>query len=89
MNANLKFDFHTHHHRCGHARGTIRDYIEAAINKGLDIIGISDHCPDFARAEDLPYPQIAMAKSALQNYVEEILQLKEEYKGKIEVLLGV
>lgn len=28
------FDLHTHHDRCGHARGIIRDYIEAAIDRG-------------------------------------------------------
>ncbi|USD14706.1 histidinol-phosphatase [Priestia megaterium] len=89
MNAELKFDFHTHHDRCGHARGTIRDYIEASINKGLDIIGISDHSPYFASEEDQPYPHIAMGKSAFSGYVAEILKLKEEYKEKIEVLLGV
>ncbi|PLT29883.1 phosphoesterase [Peribacillus deserti] len=85
----MKFDFHTHHDRCGHARGTIRDYIEAAIKKGLHIIGISDHSPYFSSDEDQLYPHIAMAKSAFPEYVAEILQLKEEYKGKIEVLLGV
>jgi histidinol-phosphatase (PHP family) len=89
MNANVKFDFHTHHDRCGHARGSIRDYIEAAKDKGLDIIGISDHSPYFASEEEQPYPQITMAKSAFPEYVAEVLQLKNEYKGKIEVLLGV
>lgn len=42
MSFNYKFDLHTHHERCGHAVGTIRDYIEAAIHSELDVIGISD-----------------------------------------------
>lgn len=41
----MKFDLHTHHFRCGHADGTIRDYIEAGIAAGLGVIGISDHTP--------------------------------------------
>lgn len=85
----MKFDFHTHHHRCGHADGSIRDYIEAALANGLDMIGISDHSPYFASDEDQPYPDIAMAKSELANYVQEVLTLKEEYAGRIEVLLGI
>lgn len=43
----MKFDLHTHHFRCGHADGTIRDYIEAGISAGLGVIGISDHTPYF------------------------------------------
>ncbi|CAM4222436.1 histidinol-phosphatase [Lederbergia lenta] len=89
MNAQLKFDFHTHHYRCGHARGDIRNYIEAAIDKGLDMIGISDHSPYFAREEEQAYPSIAMGKSEFDHYISEVLKLKEEYKGKIDVLLGV
>ncbi|MBP1916481.1 histidinol-phosphatase (PHP family) [Lederbergia galactosidilyticus] len=89
MSTNIKFDFHTHHDRCGHARGKIRDYIEAAIANGLNMIGISDHSPYFASEEDQAHPGIAMAKSSFATYVEEVLALKEEYKTKIDVLLGV
>lgn len=35
----IPFDLHTHHQRCGHARGNIRDYIEAANRNGLGMIG--------------------------------------------------
>lgn len=89
MNTKLKFDFHTHHYRCGHARGEIRDYIEAAIANGLHMIGISDHTPYFASDEEQPLPGIAMSKSEFPAYISEVLKLKEEYKGKIDVLLGV
>lgn len=84
----LKFDFHTHHERCGHATGTIREYIEAAIAKGFDMIGISDHSPHFYSSEDRLSPK-TMAKSEFANYVDEVLHLKEVYKHKIDVLLGV
>ncbi len=85
----MKFDFHTHHYRCGHAKGQIRDYIEVAIEKGLTMIGISDHSPYFADADDHPQPGITMAKSEFPRYIEEVLALKQEYEGRIEVLLGV
>lgn len=85
----MKFDLHTHHDRCGHAEGVIRDYIESAISEGLQVIGISDHSPYFADEADQPWPGIAMASSEFPAYVAEVLKLKEQYKDKIEVLLGV
>jgi histidinol-phosphatase (PHP family) len=89
MSANLKFDYHTHHERCGHARGNIRDYIEAAIDKGLNMVGISDHSPYFSSEEDQLLPHISMGKSQFPVYISEVLKLKQEYNGRIEVMLGV
>ncbi len=85
----MKFDLHTHHFRCGHADGNIRDYVEAGIAAGLSVIGISDHTPYFGDPEDHPSPTIAMPKREFANYVEEVLKLKQEYEGKIDVLLGI
>ncbi|NHM31438.1 histidinol-phosphatase [Neobacillus terrae] len=88
-NPSVLFDLHTHHDRCGHARGKIQHYIDAAIEKGMTAIGISDHSPYFAEVEDRPFPHITMGKSEFSSYVEEVLQLKKQYAGKIDVLLGV
>ncbi|AIQ73100.1 MULTISPECIES: histidinol-phosphatase HisJ family protein [Paenibacillus] len=85
----MKFDYHTHHNRCGHATGTVRDYVIAAIEKGLQVIGISDHTPAFALEEDLPWPGGAMAKSEFPAYVDEVLALKKEFAGQIDVMLGI
>ncbi|MCI3919967.1 histidinol-phosphatase [Paenibacillus sp. TRM 82003] len=85
----MKFDLHTHHRRCGHADGDIAEYIESAIAKGLTAVGISDHSPYFGETSDHAQPKIAMAKSEFAGYVEEVLRLKETYRDRIEVLLGV
>ncbi|OBZ09669.1 phosphoesterase [Bacillus sp. FJAT-27264] len=85
----MKFDLHTHHFRCGHADGNIRDYIEAGLSAGLSAIGISDHTPYFGSLEEQAFPRIAMAKSELAFYVDEVLSLKKEYEGRIDVLLGI
>ncbi|GIP49435.1 histidinol-phosphatase [Paenibacillus sp. DXFW5] len=85
----MKFDLHTHHFRCGHADGNIREYIEAGLAAGLAVIGISDHTPYFGHEEDQPFPRIAMGKQAFAGYVEEVLKLKQEYAGRIDVLLGI
>lgn len=85
----MKFDLHTHHFRCGHADGNIREYIEAGIKAGLDVIGISDHTPYFASPSEQEFPHIAMGKSEIAAYVNEVLSLKKEYEGVIDVLLGI
>lgn len=85
----MKFDIHSHTEKCGHAYGTMEEYVESAIDKGMDVIGISDHCPNFSSDEDHPTPRLKMAKSQFSNYVNEILNLKEKYKDQIEVLLGI
>ncbi len=89
MTNSIKFDLHTHHERCGHAIGTIEDYVKQAIQYGLQYIGISDHSPYFHSEEDQLYPTVAMAKSQLVPYIEEVLRLKEEYENQIHVLLGM
>lgn len=85
----MKVDYHTHHERCGHAVGELRQYIESAIVKGLDQIGLSDHLP----LVHLPANQMpigtAMDISEYDGYVSEALTLKEAYKSDIDVRVGV
>jgi len=38
-------NIHTHTARCHHAKGTERDYVEAAIDRGLAVLGFADHGP--------------------------------------------
>lgn len=37
--------YHNHNYLCRHAFGVVKDYVEGAKEKGLEIIGISDHGP--------------------------------------------
>jgi histidinol-phosphatase (PHP family) len=85
----ITFDYHTHHYRCGHAQGTIEDYVQAAIQLDLQEIGISDHAPLYWLEGDQPIPGSAMARSHLASYVEEVLSLRKKYAGRIRVLLGL
>jgi histidinol-phosphatase (PHP family) len=89
MTDTIKFDLHTHNERCGHAIGTIEDYVKKAIEYGLNYIGISDHSPYFYSEEDHLYPTIAMPKSEFVPYINEVLRLKKKYEDKIHVLLGM
>jgi histidinol-phosphatase (PHP family) len=83
------FDLHTHHDRCGHARGTLRDYVRAAIDSGLHTIGFSDHTPFFAEDGDAHKPWVAMSRAEFPRYINEAMRLREEYRNQISILIAV
>jgi histidinol-phosphatase (PHP family) len=81
-------DLHTHHNRCGHARGSLRDYVTTALDKGVKVLGLSDHTPMFAEEADHALPPVAMPKSEFPSYIAEALALKEEFARSIEILVS-
>ena len=80
-------NYHTHTARCGHACGEDRDYVEAAVRAGFTILGFSDHTPYEYVDDYVSY--IRMPMDALEGYVSSLLALQEEYKGKIELHIGL
>lgn len=80
-------NYHTHTWRCNHARGTEREYVENALKAGLEILGFSDHSPYIFPGEY--YSTFRMKLSQLDDYVQTVLALREEYAGKIEIPLGL
>ena len=77
-----RIDLHNHTTRCNHAEGTVNEYIERAIELGIDIYGFSEHAPmDFDEKYRLPF-------SDMDAYVSDVLTAKERYKDEIEILLG-
>jgi histidinol-phosphatase (PHP family) len=85
----MRIDYHTHHYRCGHAVGTLEQYIESAIAQGMVQIGLSDHMPLLHVDPDAYYPEMAMSMDELPRYVEECLKLKEKYQNQIAVRVGL
>lgn len=85
----LDGDHHTHTARCGHAVGEAREYVEAALAAGLGAIAVTDHVPMFWRPRPERDPRLAMRLDELGDYVAEVLALRAEYRGRIEVLLGI
>lgn len=81
-------DLHTQHDRCGHATGSLRDYVTAALDRGVQVLGLSDHAPMFASDEDQALPRVAMPKSQFPAYIAEALALKAEFEGRIEILVS-
>ena len=82
-------NYHTHTFRCGHAEGTEREYVERAIAGGLRILGFSDHTPyDYFDSTPRNRP-IRMMPEELPDYADTVRTLREEYRGRIELPLGV
>ena len=76
------FDIHTHTTYCD-GKSAPREMVEAAIEKGLSCIGFSGHGYTYF---DERY---CMSIPNVIKYITEINQLKEEFKGKIEIRCGV
>ena len=80
-------NYHTHTPRCGHASGEEKEYVEEAIRGGLKILGFSDHAP-------VPYkggyssPGVRMDVSEIEDYVDAVMRVKDEYRRDIEIHLG-
>jgi len=75
-------DLHNHTTLCNHATGSMREYINRAIEKNIDIFGFSDHAP---MNYDTKY---RMSFDDMQSYEESIKELADEYKDKIEIVSG-
>lgn len=80
-------NYHAHTIRCNHAFGTEKEYVEAAIGRGLKIFGFSDHTP-----QNFPgdyYTHMRMRPYQLLDYCAAVLKLRQEYRGQIEIPLGL
>lgn len=86
---NYWIDYHTHHARCGHAVGSLEEYVVRGIEIGLSEIGLSDHMPLLHVNPETYYPEMAMAMDELPRYVEEAFALKEKYRSQIDVKVGL
>ena len=85
----FRCDTHTHTARCGHAAGRDEEFVEAAIARGLGAIAVTDHLPFYWLPRDRHDLSLAMPPEELPRYVDAVLALKERFRGRIEVLLGI
>ena len=81
------YNLHTHTKRCNHAAGEDREYVEAAIEAGMTVLGFSDHCPQFFPADDY-YSNFRMFPEQAFDYAESVRALQKEYAADIRILLG-
>lgn len=81
----IKSNFHTHNYLCGHAGGTVGDYVAAAVKNGMRVIGISDHCvPPLDNGE----PYITLDTLG-DRYLPQFDEAQAMYGDKIKILSAV
>jgi histidinol-phosphatase (PHP family) len=81
----IQSDYHMHTPLCKHAAGPMEAYVERAIELGLREVGFSDHNP----LPDGRGANVRMSEAELDYYVNRVLELRFEYRGKIDVKLGL
>lgn len=75
-------NFHTHCNFCD-GKGELEEYVLTAINEDVENLGFSSHAP-------VPFDcRWTMKKENLQKYCESVNLLKEKYKDKIQIFLGL
>lgn len=78
----MRVDLHNHTTLCNHANGTVEQYVQRAIELGIDHYGFSDHAPmNFD-------PKYRMDISQKALYEKWVLDAKEKYKSQIKILLA-
>lgn len=82
MKEKIRVDLHNHTSLCNHATGTVDEYVNKAVEVGIDEYGIACHAPmNF----DPKYRMKIEEKTTYESWVNEA---KLKYKDKIKVLLG-
>ena len=84
----MKVNLHTHTVRCGHAEGADEEFVLSAIENGYHKLGFSDHTP-FPYEPEFQAENTKMSMEMLEDYIRSITALKEKYKDKIGILLGL
>lgn len=83
----FRTNYHTHTFRCHHAVGSDEEYVLEAIANGYKVLGFSDHaCWEY---NSNFRSGIRMDVSEFDEYKKSVLALKEKYKDKITILLGM
>ena len=76
----MKINYHTHSSYCD-GKATPREMVEFAVAHGFTALGFTGHCP-------LPFEN-TFSITDYESYCSDIRALKEEYKDRIKILLGL
>lgn len=82
----MKVNYHTHTALCRHASGEMKDYVEKAIEAGIEKLGFSDHAVQFYDGDFVS--GMRMRPDQAEWYVKEAKRLSEEYKNDIQIFVG-
>lgn len=84
-------DYHVHTTYCGHARGTIDEYVESAIACGLSEICFTDHLGRYylSDSERERYYDWGMSEYDISSYISDVTGAQRRYKDKISIKIGM
>jgi len=87
------FSYHGGHSGefCNHAKSSLEEVIEAAIARGFSHYGLTEHCPRYRAVDLLPGEEdigVQGLIDAFDRYVQRALALRQQYQGRIELLVG-
>ena len=78
----IRTDLHMHT-TYGDGRNSPEEMVLSAISMGMERIGFSEH-------SSVPFnPREGMSGDSVRKYIDEITELKEKYRGRIEILCGI
>ena len=83
----MRVNYHTHTVRCGHAKGTEEEYVQAAIAGGVEILGISEHSTFLMYPDATEKPHLS--REMLPQYVAAVKEAAERHEKEIEVHVGI
>lgn len=83
----MKTNYHTHTSRCMHATGTDEEYVLSALKGGYELLGFSDHTPWKYHTNYVA--DMRMLPDELPEYVESLKALREKYKDRIQIKIGL
>ena len=83
-------NYHSHTERCGHAWGTDDEFVQAAIEAGFCVLGFSEHSPwPFVDGYQEIDSRQRITMEQLDHYIQDMQALKEKYKDRIEIRIGL
>ena len=79
------YESHMHTTLCRHATGSVDDYAEQAVKRGLKGMTVTCHCP----LPDKINHSVRMAPEELDTYVDMVNQSARKWHGRLDVRLGL
>ncbi|MDN5334415.1 histidinol-phosphatase [Sphaerochaeta halotolerans] len=77
-------NLHTHSFYCGHGSGTVEEYVQSASEKGIALLGMSEHCP----VPDGRWNRSRMDFDQIESYERDCRVAKETAPEGLSVLTG-
>ena len=84
-------DYHIHTPYCGHAHGSMIDYVEHAVETGIREMCFTDHLGRYylTKSQKTRYKDWGMGDRRLSRYQEELEDLQVSYKDRITIKIGL